>query len=834
MPGYLDDVERALLFRCPNILYRWLPGGRQQGQYYTAANLKGGHGDSLKVYTSGTKAGKWGDYAGEKGEAGSNLVSLYAQINGIEWKDALHQLADEMGVARPVRQPRGEWLVVTPIPESRYECSDDGSPLLPDFPPLAGATAHWCYFNADGALLCYRVRFDKGTLDKRGKPEKDVKPLTWARNNLTGEEKWQLHDLPDPRPLYNLPALSLGPDKVLVVEGEKTADAAQRLLPTWTVTTWPGGSKAVGKAEWSPLRRLDLARLVLWPDNDLDEKKPGLRAMAEVAECVGIEHDVVRLDPSWPDTFDLADAERDGWDTERVESYLASNCIHIDPEPPDQRPEVDVTGKDIFRQMNDTYRAMQEISAHVYNYNSGVVYVRRNIHGLLEVTGMEGKEFRSWAAKRLATFHHNGNGKAPCQVSEDLANAIIFNAQGSLPTLKRFADLPVFCSKGKLLDKPGYHAESQVFVSLPTGYDPDMPLEQAWELIDDLLRDFPFESDSDKTCAVAFVLTAILRDLMAGPTPLFRFEAPSPGTGKSLLCRGLCEIITHLPGACGISDSAEEIRKALTTSLLYNPAVVMFDNVEKIDSPDLMRAFSEYIWKERLLGLNRDLVVPIRTLWCATLNNPILTAEAFRRSVRIRLNANVENPSSRPDTQFRHHPFVSWVRENRGSLVSAFVAVAKNGVGESASSRPSFGSYESWVNALAPILELNSYPDFLKNIEEDRRSSLDSRAESIHEFVEAWAKQFQGREVAFPDLLEIANSVDGLPVRRNKEGKIGRTAFGVFLKKHRQMVVGKFTIGESFHTMHGTSCQLRGDFSGLEPAAVESQYLPYSDSRQNF
>lgn len=824
MTGFLDDVERALLFRCPALLYEWLPGGRQQGQYYSCGNLQGGRGDSLKVYLSGNKAGHWADYAGDKSAYGGNLVSLYAAVKGIDWKDALHELAKQYGIVRPKSLKAAEWKVITSVPESAYETDAEGQPLLPECKFTEGAAAHWCYFDPQGELLCYRIRFNKADGGK------DVKPLTWNRNKTTGEEAWQPRELPDPKPLFNLPALALGPEKALVVEGEKTATAAQRLLPDWWVTTWPGGANTVRKADWSPLRALEGIRIVLWADHD----PKGISAMEDVAQMLGRPVEVIRLDPAWPEHWDLADAEPMARDSVWVEKWIAENSILITPEVPEVRPEVDLSGKNSYRHMHDLYRAMREISAEIYDYNSGAIYVKRNLYGFQVVEAMGGREFSSWATEHLDTFHYNSAGRCPCRVSEELAHDVIFNRGGNIPILKRFADHPIFSADGALLDSPGYHEASHVFLSIPKDYDPEMPLEQAWEHVDDLLRDFPFESESDKTCAVTFVLTAILRDLMPGPTPLFRFEAPTPGTGKSLLCRGLCEIITPLPGACGISENPEEIRKAITTSLLYNPAVIMFDNIEKIDSPDLMRAFSEYIWKERLLGQNKDLVVPIRTLWCGTLNNPILSSEVFRRSVRIRLNANVENPSNRPDTAFRHHPFVSWVRENRGKLVSAFVAIAKNGVGQPTGSKPAFGSYESWVNALMPILEFNSYPDFLQNIEQDRCSSLDSRSESLHELVDAWARKFQGQDAAFRDLLEIANGIDGLPVRRTKEGKIGRTAFGVFLKKHRQMVVGKFTIGESFHTREGTSCRLKGDFSEIQNSSQDSPRLPYSDDSSQF
>ena len=52
---------------------------------------------------------------------------------------------------------------------------------------------------------------------------------------------WQWRGFDKPRPLYNLPAVAARPKAtVIVVEGEKTADAAGRLFPHAVATTWQG------------------------------------------------------------------------------------------------------------------------------------------------------------------------------------------------------------------------------------------------------------------------------------------------------------------------------------------------------------------------------------------------------------------------------------------------------------------------------------------------------------------------------------------------------------------------------------------------------------------
>lgn len=86
------------------------------------------------------------------------------------------------------------------------------------------------------------------------------------------------------RPLYNLHLLTQDKTKpVLVVEGEKTADAASeyKQLEGFIVTTWSGGAQQVGASDWQVLR--DRATPVyFWPDHDAE----GAKAMRQAAAFV--------------------------------------------------------------------------------------------------------------------------------------------------------------------------------------------------------------------------------------------------------------------------------------------------------------------------------------------------------------------------------------------------------------------------------------------------------------------------------------------------------------------------------------------------------------------
>jgi len=169
---------------------------------------------------------------------------------------------------------------------------------VPD-PPTKGAEHVWPY--GSGFLVC---RF----------PGKKIRPLWWDG------EAWRWKAPPAPRPLYRLDALRSRPDApVLIVEGEKTADAAQRLFPSAVAITWPSGCKAIDKADWSPLAG---RRCTLWPDADAVGKdamaKLAPRLLVAGADQVRIVHPPADAPEGW----DLADAE---WSEVEAAAYLKAN-----------------------------------------------------------------------------------------------------------------------------------------------------------------------------------------------------------------------------------------------------------------------------------------------------------------------------------------------------------------------------------------------------------------------------------------------------------------------------------------------------------------------------
>jgi hypothetical protein len=89
-------INRAAVARLPDILARWLPGGRIEGAEYVALNpCRADHRPgSFKVNLNN---GQWADFA-VAGARGRDVVSLAAYLGGVGQVEAAERLAAMLGI----------------------------------------------------------------------------------------------------------------------------------------------------------------------------------------------------------------------------------------------------------------------------------------------------------------------------------------------------------------------------------------------------------------------------------------------------------------------------------------------------------------------------------------------------------------------------------------------------------------------------------------------------------------------------------------------------------------------------------------------------------------
>lgn len=226
--------------------------------------------------------------------------------------ERIRRLAADPDIAPP-RLPAGGGEHLTPVP--------DDAPALPaEWHGLGKPVAAWPYRDAAGRLLRWTLRFLKAN------GEKDIRPATLWRDGVGKPFRWRTKAEPGLRPLYGLDRLAARPAAlVLMVEGEKAADAATKHFPTLVAVTWPGGANAIGKADWSPLAG---RQVVVWPDAD-DAGRKAAQAAARAALAAGADlAATVDLPSGLPPAWDLADAWPLGLDPKRAAELVEAARAH--------------------------------------------------------------------------------------------------------------------------------------------------------------------------------------------------------------------------------------------------------------------------------------------------------------------------------------------------------------------------------------------------------------------------------------------------------------------------------------------------------------------------
>lgn len=277
--------------------------------------------------------------------ANGDAIKFLQEHQGLSFVDAVKQLGGDVPASAhpapaplPARAPRTPWVALPCVPA--------GAPLPPKAHVKRGLPERtWTYRGASGEVLGVVMRF---TTSDGGK---EVLPIVWAQNSETGAEEWRWMAFAEPRPLYGLDRLAANPTAaVLLVEGEKCADAGADELPELAVVSWPGGGKADGKVDWAPLAG---RKVITWADADAkrvpltpaeraagieqgskpllpEAEQPGVATMARIRErLVSLDCRVwnVKLPPpgAKPDGWDIADAVNEGISGHVLADFVREN-----------------------------------------------------------------------------------------------------------------------------------------------------------------------------------------------------------------------------------------------------------------------------------------------------------------------------------------------------------------------------------------------------------------------------------------------------------------------------------------------------------------------------
>jgi hypothetical protein len=349
----------------------------------------------------------------------------------------------------------------------------------------------------------------------------------------------------------------------------------------------------------------------------------------------------------------------------------------------------------------------------------------------------------------------------------DVVNTMLTaGAWPGLPALSGIVNAPVFSRDGELHDQPGYSKSTRLFYTggVKVGDTTPTPenIAHAKDLVlNNLLVDFPFADKASLAHAVAYFLLPYVRDMIDGPTPVHDVDSPTPGTGKGKLLNACAypSLGHDVPTQPAVEDD-NEWRKNITTRLQSGDTHLVIDNVNhELNSGALASAFTQPVWTDRTLGSNREVKIPIRTIWAITANNIKMSQELTRRCIWIRLDANSEKPHER--TGFKHPNLMTWAKQNRDALVTAALTFVRAWVDRG---MPLYagrvkGSYEEWAGIMGGILETVGIPGFLEN-EAELFSRVFVKNDMMGDFVRAWAEKYGSGDTSAYSLFELASYAD--------------------------------------------------------------------------
>lgn len=391
-----------------------------------------------------------------------------------------------------------------------------------------------------------------------------------------------------------------------------------------------------------------------------------------------------------------------------------------------------------------------------------------------------------------------------------------------LPDLVGFIETPTITGEGRIIDLPGYDAASGLFCAFTTitGYQPPpakptmQNVASAAGKLMQLFNSFPFVDPADSSAMLCALLTSIQRRLLPA-APLMAITAPTPGTGKTLLCETLAIIATaRRASVLSLGHDDAESEKRLAGVLLAGDAVISVDNIERPLKGDLLcQVATQQFVRLRPLGGSGMLNVPTHSLIVATGNNLSIVGDLKRRVVMIRLDAKTE----RPEHRFFDHDHLATVAERRGEIITLaltiIAAYLAAGAPKIAGSH-NFGGFEQWDRMVRrPLLWLN-LPDPLLTSEELREQDPD--LEAMRLMYTAWWQSFSDRAVT---VAEVINEGQSLGQSENEElrdalqlvcaEKPNSRRLGFWLRSHRERIIDGLQLRQAGADSHAKVAKWR-------------------------
>ena len=427
------------------------------------------------------------------------------------------------------------------------------------------------------------------------------------------------------------------------------------------------------------------------------------------------------------------------------------------------------------------YAALEGMRVCGTHYTRGNEIVLTTKDGEITPRNRDGILFDLDSLFRFEKYNKTQELYLPTDCKFPIASGVLA-AQGSwgLDELTGISTAPIIDPvSGRLIDSDGYDRQTGVMLILNDNSQwpgmPDEPtardVERALDVIWTPFKDFPFDGPISRGVFLNGFLTACVRPLL--PTaPGVCFDAPTAGSGKSLLAKCLSIIAGDNPAMLPDAGDPEEIRKRLLALLRQNKRVMVLDNVTGVlDSSALCAMLTAETYCDRVLGVSETIDVPTRTLLLITGNNVTIAGDLCRRVLTARIDPKVEMPWKR---SFDLDP-AEYCREHRLDMVAAGLTIIRAGIQNGPTMADRTASFELWsdtVRRAVCLVAQYGALDVADPVESiDTAYSMDPETGKLGALMDAWWEIWEDEPIKTATLVKFAQAEKTVVFQTNKEAE---------------------------------------------------------------
>ena len=406
-----------------------------------------------------------------------------------------------------------------------------------------------------------------------------------------------------------------------------------------------------------------------------------------------------------------------------------------------------------------------------------------------------------------------GNQTSVQEIAEDaptpVATAIM--AKHGSRDFRRLAAVctaPILRPDGSVLDTPGHDEKTGLLYVTSESNPPPVPhspsMEDALNALAMLwrpFREFPVVDPVSVGVLISALLSAVLRPSL--PTcPAYGFDAPSAGTGKTLIAK--CVAALGTGGDVSVMPPAkdeEEWRKRLFAGLRGGDTVLLLDNVrDPLGNAAIDSFITSHSYKDRILGESTTQELPNKALFLITGNNLVLTGDTHRRVLITRLDAQQEQPFTR---EFAFNPQDEVIKNRQQMVVAALTIVrAYITAGSPRAAQGRIASFELWDDLVRqPLCWLKQLCDTsgradLPTFDDPAMSITRSESENpdqakLSAMLNAWHDTFGSTPTTVSKVISLTGQYSTTPILAEaadeiagQHGKVNPRMLGRWIERH--------------------------------------------------